>query len=436
MPQLRHVAILSGLLILAIGMSATPSFAQVQIVIPSGALFPNSPFFYSPSIQHVKTGETVVWENEDVASHTVSTGKAALGIDGRIDSGLIAPGSIFSYKFDKQGVYEYYCLLHPWMTGAVSVGDGSPTMPPGKISVSTDKPSYHKGDTILVSGQVSDYFENEEVTIWVTTMEGKGIAVLHVESEPDRTFSAKIDTNDNMWSSGESYKVNAQYATKSTVGWTKISLEQESSAVIMSKGKAGEKEEVASNKSPKESANGNMGYRSFHKIIGANSDNSFTVQSDRHLYKPGEEVKIEGSMWAGLITEIGPEIPVTTVVKFNDENTVAYQVAIQVKDNKGNMVADKKVQVDSAGDYSVSFTLPQDSQQGAYTVESKIQVNTGLLGILKTSTAAKLQTSSKFVVINPVAFAVKAADKDLNVKIASNSNLSNFEFKPEQKKVS
>ncbi|MBI3841752.1 MAG: hypothetical protein HY295_01180, partial [Thaumarchaeota archaeon] len=30
----------------------------------------------------------------------------------------------------------------------------------------------------------------------------------------------------------------------------------------------------------------------------------------------------------------------------------------------------------------------------------------------------------------------KAADKDLNVKIASNSNLSNFEFKPEQKKVS
>ena len=93
-------------------------------------------------------------------------------------------------------------------------------------------------------------------------------------------------------------------------------------------------------------------------------------------------------------------------------------------------------QVDSEGDYSTNFTLPKDSKQGAYTIQSKIQVNTGLLGILKTSTAAKLQTSSKFVVVSPVAFAVKAADKDLDVKIASNSNVSNFEFKPEQKKVS
>jgi Copper binding proteins, plastocyanin/azurin family len=30
-------------------------------------------------------------------------------------------GNTFSVKFEKQGTYDYLCILHPWMTGTVVV---------------------------------------------------------------------------------------------------------------------------------------------------------------------------------------------------------------------------------------------------------------------------------------------------------------------------
>ena len=52
-----------------------------------------------------------------------------VGYSGIFDSGIIASGGQFTYKFENQGVFDYFCTLHPWMVGTISVGGSSPIIP-------------------------------------------------------------------------------------------------------------------------------------------------------------------------------------------------------------------------------------------------------------------------------------------------------------------
>ena len=71
---------------------------------------------YSPNPVEAKIGETVTWVNEDSAIHTVTS------INRIFDSGVLFRGQSFSYTFDKEGEYPYFCDVHPNMVGTVSVG--------------------------------------------------------------------------------------------------------------------------------------------------------------------------------------------------------------------------------------------------------------------------------------------------------------------------
>jgi len=161
-------------------------------------------------------------------------------------------------------------------------------------------------------------------------------------------------------------------------------------------------------------------YKSSYERTSANSDNSFTVETNKHLYKPGDNVKIEGSIWSGLITVLGG----------------ANQISLQVLDNNDTVVNDGKAQINGDGQYSTEFTLPDNAKQGAYTINAKIDVSADLVGSLTLKTQANLQSSAKFVVVSPNAFAVKAEGKDFDVNVASNSTVSNMQFDGQAKKIS
>ena len=75
---------------------------------------------YIPSKITIKPGETVYWQNQDAAFHSVTSGFYD-DPDGLFDSELLDPEDLFSYKFTEEGIYDYYCTLHPWMKGAVLV---------------------------------------------------------------------------------------------------------------------------------------------------------------------------------------------------------------------------------------------------------------------------------------------------------------------------
>ena len=75
---------------------------------------------YIPSYYVAKTGETVHWENQDSAFHSVTSGQQE-NPDELFDSGHIDPYERFSYTFTEPGAYSYYCTLHPWMNGMIKV---------------------------------------------------------------------------------------------------------------------------------------------------------------------------------------------------------------------------------------------------------------------------------------------------------------------------
>lgn len=92
--------------------------------IPAGTSFPGceetNECYLPPSIT-VTAGDTVEWTNSDTAVHTVTSGSPSTGPTGTFDSSLIAGGQSYTYTFDEAGSYDYFCIVHPWMIGSVTV---------------------------------------------------------------------------------------------------------------------------------------------------------------------------------------------------------------------------------------------------------------------------------------------------------------------------
>ena len=102
--------------------SASPK--TVSVKIPTGTSSPGcetTNACYSPASATISVGDTVEWTNTDTAAHTVTGGSPADGPSGAFDSSLIMGKAAFSNTFDKAGSYDYFCMVHPWMTGKVIV---------------------------------------------------------------------------------------------------------------------------------------------------------------------------------------------------------------------------------------------------------------------------------------------------------------------------
>ena len=101
------------------------AFAQENAVsIAAGSANPSATEFYVPSEITVSPGTTVTWTNDDTTIHTVVEGgpqDASAGGEPAFDSSIIAPGATWDNTFDTAGEFNYYCNLHPFMTGKVTV---------------------------------------------------------------------------------------------------------------------------------------------------------------------------------------------------------------------------------------------------------------------------------------------------------------------------
>jgi plastocyanin len=77
-------------------------------------------FFFAPQSVTVKVGDTVRWTNNGVASHTTTSGTSPTG-DGKWASGILSSGQPFSFTFTQAGTFPYFCSVHTFMTGTVTV---------------------------------------------------------------------------------------------------------------------------------------------------------------------------------------------------------------------------------------------------------------------------------------------------------------------------
>ena len=72
-------------------------------------------FTFDPPRLIVKAGTTVTWHNDDDIPHTVvASGRA-------FRSKTLDTDDKYSFTFTTPGAYEYFCSLHPHMTGMIVV---------------------------------------------------------------------------------------------------------------------------------------------------------------------------------------------------------------------------------------------------------------------------------------------------------------------------
>ncbi|MBV8448652.1 MAG: cupredoxin family copper-binding protein [Hyphomicrobiales bacterium] len=72
-------------------------------------------FVFTPAETQVSVGTTVIWTNNDDIPHTV------VDADHKYKSSALDTGDKFSHTFTEPGTYEYFCSLHPHMTGKIIV---------------------------------------------------------------------------------------------------------------------------------------------------------------------------------------------------------------------------------------------------------------------------------------------------------------------------
>ena len=103
--------------------NATLASAQDAVSIAAGSSNPSATEFFVPAETTVPAGSTVTWTNDDSTIHTVVQGSPSggSGETPAFDSSIIANGATWEHTFDTAGEFDYYCSLHPFMTGKVTV---------------------------------------------------------------------------------------------------------------------------------------------------------------------------------------------------------------------------------------------------------------------------------------------------------------------------
>jgi plastocyanin len=88
---------------------AAPAAATAQVVIDN--------FAFSPREITVAPGTRVTWVNRDDVPHTATSSVKPR----TFDSGALDTDANFSFVFKAAGTYDYFCAVHPHMTGKVIV---------------------------------------------------------------------------------------------------------------------------------------------------------------------------------------------------------------------------------------------------------------------------------------------------------------------------
>jgi plastocyanin len=98
-----------------------PVATVANVIIPNGNSEVGNVGFYIPLNLEVKKGTTVVWINDDNIQHTIQSQDEQGNVLSLFNSKALKTNERFAYKFNEDGVYHYFCTIHPWRVGVVTV---------------------------------------------------------------------------------------------------------------------------------------------------------------------------------------------------------------------------------------------------------------------------------------------------------------------------
>jgi len=95
---------------------------ETTVVMPLGSSAATSGAGYEPPTVTVSPGSSVIWDNRDNALHTATSGESPTP-DGKFDSGLIGANQASKPVTmpTEPGDYKYFCTLHPFLVGTITV---------------------------------------------------------------------------------------------------------------------------------------------------------------------------------------------------------------------------------------------------------------------------------------------------------------------------
>ncbi len=112
----RHI--LSQALASIVAMACGPrmvSAARAPVRLPEEHHIEIRQFSFKPELLQVRSGDTIIWTNHDIAPHT------ATARDKSWDSGTIATGKTKKITVTKGFTLNYYCRFHPMMRAKLQI---------------------------------------------------------------------------------------------------------------------------------------------------------------------------------------------------------------------------------------------------------------------------------------------------------------------------
>ena len=165
---------------------------------------------FVPAIATANVGDKIIFLNGDNAPHTSTSGTAASGPDGIWDSGLQQPGVDFVFMATNPGTYDYFCMVHPWMTGQLIISQADSDTPVddnSELGTSIDQiesmiygdvtPEISKKEPGIVSEVFSNIVTNDAtkgspLIVEVEFIESDGFVINHVN------YDIVISQNDKV----------------------------------------------------------------------------------------------------------------------------------------------------------------------------------------------------------------------------------------------
>jgi plastocyanin len=114
-PRSAHDALRRAAILVAVGGLVGIAPTAYAETLPATQTVDIAKSLFTPQEITVAPGTKVVWTNHDEMPHTVTSRDKAFASQG------LDTDDKFEHVFNREGDFEYRCVVHPYMTGVVHV---------------------------------------------------------------------------------------------------------------------------------------------------------------------------------------------------------------------------------------------------------------------------------------------------------------------------
>jgi amicyanin len=111
-----RTAVSAALIGAAVGSVLAGGVLLAQAQSPAAAAVSIDNFTFNPPTLTVKAGTTVTWTNKDDIPHGIAAAGNTIKRSNALDT-----DDKYSFTFTTPGTYQYFCYIHPHMTGTIVV---------------------------------------------------------------------------------------------------------------------------------------------------------------------------------------------------------------------------------------------------------------------------------------------------------------------------